>query len=891
MKYLRATFKGYIGFYSGLGLDTVDIDFTRSTHSIILIVGANGCGKSTLINALNIFPDSSSNFIKGKDASKNLILQDENNIYNIYIVSPADDKGGRKTTKAYIQKNGLELNENGNVSTYKDIISTEFELDSNFASLTSLSSNDRGLGDKTPAERKKFAANIIDNLEIYNNIYKNLNKKSLIYKSHINTLHTKIQNIGRKEDLENQLLNLKNKEKNYNDKIIELNNNIVSIQAKTSMDEEELQKINNATSKVEGLNNIISNLESDIRVYANKTKIDPENIENKLNESTRLLDNYTNTLNNIKVEWKSKYDRLNSVNDSLNNIKAEMSEFNLNSDIETRYNKSNEILKIAKKEINSEYLNNLENTIYDLNTLVKLYNNVIVMIDDFYDNLDEDSARLICTSYNVNTRNSILSNQQNISKEISNTEVELESLRSKLKILNVLDDRPTKCKIDTCIFIKEALDIKKSYKGNIEDDLFALQEKLNNLSKKYAEVSQELAIYDSLLHKYTKYQSISNLILDNKIIIEKYNKEFMDNFNIRLSEMNLFNDIRDNQNIIDLMNALKIYSNEVDNNKILEVEYKAYEEKLQIINSNKVLFDKLESEEKELSTDISKLKSDMDNYQDLIDTINKQIPIEKEYSILLEKIKEPMLERDKYQSIVDEAQHKSAKAIESINIIQEYKNQINQLSSELEPIMNQINLISGQLTLLDSYYNEYNEYKRSYDIIETVKKYCSPTGGGIQTLFMQLYMSKTLEIANNVLGMLFSGEYRLLDFVINEHEFRIPFIGSGLPVDDISSGSSSQISIIGMIINLTLLHQASTKFNIARLDEIDAGLDSKNRSDFVNFIFYAMNILNIEQVFMISHSIEADNSNADIIKLRMYDDYEGGIQSGNIIYDYNEFTM
>ena len=136
--------------------------------------------------------------------------------------------------------------------------------------------------------------------------------------------------------------------------------------------------------------------------------------------------------------------------------------------------------------------------------------------------------------------------------------------------------------------------------------------------------------------------------------------------------------------------------------------------------------------------------------------------------------------------------------------------------------------------------------------------------------------------------MLFNGEYRLLDFVINESEFRIPFIGSGIPVDDISSGSSSQISIMGMIINLVLLHQASTKFNIARLDEIDAGLDNKNRSDFINFIFYTMNILEIEQVFMISHSIEADNSNADIIKLKTYDDYESGIKSGNIIYDYNE---
>jgi hypothetical protein len=46
--------------------------------------------------------------------------------------------------------------------------------------------------------------------------------------------------------------------------------------------------------------------------------------------------------------------------------------------------------------------------------------------------------------------------------------------------------------------------------------------------------------------------------------------------------------------------------------------------------------------------------------------------------------------------------------------------------------------------------------------------------------------------------------------------------------------------------------------------------------------------LNIEQLFLISHSTESDNTYADIIKLRDYDDYESSIKSGNIIWDFNE---
>ena len=73
MRYLRAQFKNYIGFYNGMNLDVVDIDFTKCQHNIILIGGKNGSGKSTLLNHLNPFPDGSNAFIPERSAEKNLV--------------------------------------------------------------------------------------------------------------------------------------------------------------------------------------------------------------------------------------------------------------------------------------------------------------------------------------------------------------------------------------------------------------------------------------------------------------------------------------------------------------------------------------------------------------------------------------------------------------------------------------------------------------------------------------------------------------------------------------------------------------------------------------------------------------------------------------------------
>ena len=118
MKFLYANFKNYIGFYNGLGLNEVTIDFSKCNHKMILITGKNGSGKSTLIKALNLLPDSTSDYIPGLPAEKELHILDGDNMYILKIVSSINNQGNRGTTKAYINKNGTELNPNGNISSY-----------------------------------------------------------------------------------------------------------------------------------------------------------------------------------------------------------------------------------------------------------------------------------------------------------------------------------------------------------------------------------------------------------------------------------------------------------------------------------------------------------------------------------------------------------------------------------------------------------------------------------------------------------------------------------------------------------------------------------------------------------------------------------------------------
>ena len=168
---------------------------------------------------------------------------------------------------------------------------------------------------------------------------------------------------------------------------------------------------------------------------------------------------------------------------------------------------------------------------------------------------------------------------------------------------------------------------------------------------------------------------------------------------------------------------------------------------------------------------------------------------------------------------------------------------------------------------IDSYEKEMAEYEKQFNLLEKIKYYSSPTTG-IQLVFMQLYMGNILTISNQLLSHLFGGTYTLQPFIINEAEFRIPCIGEGYLNEDISSMSSSQLTMISMILSFALLYTSSTEYNIIKLDEIDDPLDEVNRAAFAIMLDKIMDIMNTEQCIMISHSSELIMENTDLILLK-----------------------
>ena len=903
MKFLSIYLSNYIGIYNGMGLYDIHIDMTRCRNRITIIRGDNGSGKSTLSKAMNLFPDPSDAFIPGMAARKEIILQDGPTMYKLVFIHGIKSNGDRETTKAYITKTFndtiVELNENGNVTSYKDILYSELGLDANFAALSQLSTDDRGLADKKPAERKRFVNSIISSLETYNNIYKVLSKRSASFKSLINSTASKLALLGDENAISSNLEAVEAKINNLNDKkdqavialakeqsIISLLDPDGSIQNANTVISADLELAEADMSRIQSvIDSLVERHKikfTDILIEYRKIT-DRKNsliIQNQIDRGS--LDSFISQRATQIAEQEKKLHRLAQLNngESYESILASLEDFRIKMKAirdQLSVVGITDILSISK----DEYILALE-TLKDLD----------FYISSFKSCTDYSIIESIVSEY-LSTRKipiPIDTSKLVISLEKTNADIisinsEIQDLESRIGLLDKLLLRPETCTDNTCAFIKDAVEFASTDPKSRLSKLYSDRNRLQDLSKSIdIEIAKALEFNESL----NRFSIIAREVEKNKRILSKMpNGEMFKDTSIfftRLLNGYGFEYMQSIYRYIDLANLFDTYRSIDSICKQYESELKIYEtkaESIAIVNQeiddiNKAIstltdkIDPINAEIADRMAEIAMLQDLEGVYSAIIDNMDKQKP-------LIEKIRA-------CRTKLTENSQKMNRINAAIASSQTLKEQITQLTYTLEPLMKDRDKLIHSIQLMKEYRDELNELQANYDFIETIKYYSSPTTG-IQLVFMELYMGKIISLANELLKLLFQGKFEIQPFVINESEFRIPCLGEGYLNDDISSMSSSQVCMISMILSFSLLHNSSTKYNIIKLDEIDGPLDYNNRLYFIDVLNNIMDIMNTEQCIMISHNSELQVDNSDVILLK-HDENNMDYQRGNVIWSY-----
>ena len=77
--------------------------------------------------------------------------------------------------------------------------------------------------------------------------------------------------------------------------------------------------------------------------------------------------------------------------------------------------------------------------------------------------------------------------------------------------------------------------------------------------------------------------------------------------------------------------------------------------------------------------------------------------------------------------------------------------------------------------------------------------------------------------------------------------------------------SQGQRSIISLALSFALIRQATTKYNILLLDEMDGPLYASDRTKFFDILYKQIAEINAEQIFLVSHNNTFEGHSVNVI--------------------------
>lgn len=869
--------ENYIGIYNGRGDEVLEIDLSQNVNPIVIIRGTNGSGKSTLLKSLTPINDDSNAIVPGVTGRKVIRYLHNGITYEIEYIHPIDKEGKRKQTRGQVYKYGPngkeELNPTWNVSSAKDIIYSLFNLDSNFLALSQLSSEDRGLADKRPAERKSFVSSIISGIEAYNAMYKIISKKHSMYKSLIQSLTAKINRIGNKEDLD---LRYNTITKQVSQAISDRDASIQRIaMLRAKLDENNAEKLLEEYTKIRDryelnkkerilLTNSLSKYYKDrtANIYTVEERakfIRDEEME--LSENKAKLPQWEESFKTASNEYSSCELKIADINTEINKKKSRLETF-IDADFSEeelgRYNDAVVNLKAIDDDIAKLDYRIDNKSEYDrLKELFDMMNNFSYAIMDRYEFITREDVDTLVTrnsSFYENTLATITKEIEECTKARISTEADIgfyESLVDKTKNLEL---KPKNCKFTDCVFIVEAIEAEKK---KPKDALVKLSDKLKKLEDELKELNDNLHLTNEAKSFMDKLEALQVVFESNTSYLSKIGadgiwKGFIESITNNTTAKFLEEYIYRATNSYNLLEAKESVSKIVDSLKESAIKYNANKTIIDEINGD---IERMEAERNGYERDLNIAYENMGNYSALRDEYDCLIREAETNLPHLDKIQEIDLEMRELEKKANESKAKrdlikelNAKILEESAVAERCKDNYNELIAQRDDI-------AHNKILIDEYHKEMQEYTDNYECIEAIKYYVSPNTG-IQTIFIGAYMNDIMVKANELASCIFGGEFVIQPFVINETEFRIPCLGSGLMNDDISSMSTSQICMLSMIISFAILANASTDYNILKLDEIDGGLDTENRIQFITLLGNLISMVGCEQCFLISHNME-----------------------------------
>jgi len=902
MKILYLKLVNSAGIYAGTSKRKIEIDFTKGTNNIVMLFGGNGSAKTTILSSLHPFNSTCNDerdkfFIEGKEGEKEIHYLLDDVVYMIrhYVSSKNKTKSyiARMDYSDYISKHdskdeladkyGEELNENGGVITFKEIVETYLGVDEEFFKISRIGSNVTNFIDLSTANRKKYISTFLPNIDEYLQRYKIVNEKYKVMTKEIKYLSDEILKLDDENTLNLEKTRLEKQLESLRNSIERCSNKIATAKATvTTLDKDGIlkaSKYENPYSKelvsLEKEKVKIENVTSNYSVDEIKGLL--EETEKKINETKNLIfqikekignekENLGTTLVNIKTKTKqiegmniADLTKLENMLDD-NNTKIETYESEL-SDIKLSNFTNLEILKgdisgltyFMRTTYNSLSTEQSKISIEYKKILDKLFISKVMSWKNF--------------SSEIESLKQTKNNREKEKQELTN---KLSTANSNRKYLSILEQRPEDCLTDNCPFIATALQYK-----DIDKEIDRLERELIIVNDIIDILNEDIEIFENV-------ESIGNRIeilyangIENFTNLNKIVKDFnVNSFDDLMIYFLNTTTIEKKKVLFEGSGNLKYYNSLNKEISDLRKENETIREKIRANESIDSIYKELSKELSDLETKKEEVSKNIANYNlELVAYESDKDSLESkmvEYTTIMEYFNEEKSFLEKYNDVKEKYENTEKILLEIsdlANVVAENKEEKESYSQQLPLIENALDKVKIKINKLKEYTDRKKILDDNYEKTSWIKDALNPTKG-IPVYFIDNYLDKTKFITNNLLDISQNGRFAI-SFEVTDKDFFIKvYKNNGDILSDISQASQGETALTSLSLSLALIEQSMKKYNIFLLDELDGALDATNRRCFIDMVQSQMKVLNSEQVFIISHNNEFENIPIDMILLR-----------------------
>ena len=875
-KIKKITLKNFIGIRNGLGKNELTIDLKKlSNKEIIVILGENGTGKSTLASVLHALPGSTDKrnriIIEDKEGVKKINYERDDGVeYHCKIVYTPSKTG--HNSKGYMKRisidgEEIELNPNGNITSYKELVETELGLTDSILKLANQNDVCKGHVDMSSTERKVNMASFLPE-DIYSNYFQIVDKTYKEMKTRISVLVNAIGKMHDDETIERELKSVTEKinilvekrdkcigkikeletridiiksediikrEKEIDSDIRNLNKELEKIADKlTTLYESKLIGILGSESEktTKRVEKVISELQS----KSQQTEIDISILSNQISE---LRDKR----NNISKDIQAKEAILEDINTnlSLNELK------NLLSEYKDRYNYLDKIIsKLDTTVTKSDFMIG-----YDIVATIRQfiesinYNDRDVVKDAMGLSLSDVESELIKLS---DKRDKVTILRSSIENKIS-------ELNSNSDLRDTLEKRPANCTIDNCPFIENA------QKWTI------IEKELSQVTKGLSDCDEKLLAITKDIERYSLYQSILqqvkqllSYINTNMPIIRKlpYSELYSSEdaiYKIIKKGVGVISSCDDFDEFIEILEFKDEY-NELQYKKIPSVE-----NEIRIIETQGKLISNARDDLKQLESQYSETKEIISRKEKQLEVLTDTLDYTKGILEALSSYHEKQFD---YENIYDEmktafdelkeVKKKLDKMDEYKDKLKEKKERLDEIESQLQPLTRERELYKMEQLKIADHRQELAAIEEDMFKCEIIRASLSVKDNGIPVSALEYFMDIVRSNANVMLSGAFNGALYLEEFIINSKDFVIPYKKNGDHGMDVSYASSSERSFISLCLTLAIVEEIVSKYGIVILDEIDRGFSDNAKYKFIDILGTQIRRVGIQQVFMVSHN-------------------------------------